>query len=106
MSMKSRGFCLFIVCAMLWSCAAKTLRPGADEEPRITTTAISPSKPSALRNAISPAENAHPGQSGVKLVMHGEEALKILIGMIQSAEHTVDLQYYLIEDDDADRLLL
>jgi len=46
------------------------------------------------------------GLSGFRLLMTGDEALASLIALTDRAERTLDLQYYLIHEDDSARLLL
>jgi phosphatidylserine/phosphatidylglycerophosphate/cardiolipin synthase-like enzyme len=53
-------------------------------------------------------EHAEPDRnlSGIRLLTSGDEALASLIGLADRAERTLDLQYYLIHQDDSARLLL
>ena len=53
-------------------------------------------------------ELAHggPNLSGVRLLSSGDEALASLIALADRAERTLDIQYYLIHQDDSSRLLL
>src|SRR5580692_8962217 len=44
--------------------------------------------------------------SGIRLLSSGEEALAALIALADHAERTLDIQYYIIHDDDSSRLLL
>ena len=44
--------------------------------------------------------------SGVRLLTSGDEALASLITLADRAERTLDIQYYLIHEDDSSRLLL
>jgi putative cardiolipin synthase len=44
--------------------------------------------------------------SGIRLLTSGDEALASLIGLADRAERTLDIQYYLIHQDDSSRLLL
>lgn len=52
------------------------------------------------------AEQTNKTLSGVRLLTSGEEALADLITLADHAERTLDVQYYLIEEDDSARLLL
>jgi cardiolipin synthase C len=53
-------------------------------------------------------EDAHRGRhlSGIRLLASGDEALASLIALADRAERTLDIQYYLIHQDDSARLLL
>lgn len=44
--------------------------------------------------------------SGIRLLTSGDEALESLIALTDRAERTLDLQYYLIHQDESSRLLL
>src|ERR1700728_927788 len=55
---------------------------------------------------IVAAEEAGRNLSGIRLLTSGEEALADLIALADHAERTLDIQYYIIEQDDSARLLL
>ena len=44
--------------------------------------------------------------SGIRLLISGDEALASLIALADRAERTLDIQYYIIHEDDSARLLL
>ena len=44
--------------------------------------------------------------SGIQLLTSGDEALASLVALADRAERTLDIQYYLIREDDSSRLLL
>jgi cardiolipin synthase C len=52
------------------------------------------------------AEEINKNLSGIHLLTSGEEALADLIALADHAERTLDIQYYLIEEDESARLLL
>ncbi|HEX4242156.1 MAG TPA: phospholipase D family protein [Steroidobacteraceae bacterium] len=52
------------------------------------------------------AEETNKNLSGVHLVASGEEALADLIGLADHADRTLDVQYYIFEQDDSARILL
>src|SRR6202795_4190990 len=52
------------------------------------------------------AEQAGRNLSGVRLLTSGEEALADLIALADHAERTLDIQYYIIHEDDSARILL
>jgi len=58
-----------------------------------------------LGAVVEHAEDGRP-LSGFRLLTSGDEALASLIALADRAEHTLDLQYYLIHEDDSARLLL
>src|ERR1700679_2320463 len=52
------------------------------------------------------AEQGNKNLSGIRLLTSGEEALADLIALADHAERTLDIQYYIIHQDDSARILL
>jgi phosphatidylserine/phosphatidylglycerophosphate/cardiolipin synthase-like enzyme len=52
------------------------------------------------------AEESNKNLSGIHLLTSGEEALADLIALADHAERTLDIQYYIIHQDDSARILL
>jgi phosphatidylserine/phosphatidylglycerophosphate/cardiolipin synthase-like enzyme len=52
------------------------------------------------------AEETNKNLSGVRLLASGEEALADLIALADHAERTLDIQYYIFEQDESARILL
>jgi phosphatidylserine/phosphatidylglycerophosphate/cardiolipin synthase-like enzyme len=52
------------------------------------------------------AEQPNKNLSGIRLLSSGEEALTDLIALADHAERTLDIQYYIIHQDDSARILL
>ena len=52
------------------------------------------------------AEESNKNLSGIRLLTSGEEALADLIALADHAERTLDIQYYIIQQDDSARILL
>src|SRR5579863_4050381 len=55
---------------------------------------------------IVAAEDAGENLSGIRLLTSGEEALADFIALADRAERTLDIQYYIIQQDDSARILL
>jgi putative cardiolipin synthase len=55
---------------------------------------------------IVAAEQTAENLSGIRLLTSGEEALADLIALADHAERTLDIQYYIIHQDDSARILL
>jgi cardiolipin synthase C len=55
---------------------------------------------------IAAAEEPSKNLSGVRLLSSGEEAFASLIALADHAERTLDIQYYIIHEDDSTRTLL
>ncbi len=52
-----------------------------------------------LSRAVEDLGNPHDGRSGVRRIGNGEEALAARLALAQSAERTIDAQYYLLHND-------
>jgi putative cardiolipin synthase len=52
------------------------------------------------------AEEGNKNLSGIRLLTSGEEALADLVALADHAERTLDIQYYIIDQDDSARILL
>lgn len=71
------------------------------------TRSVALENPAGTRLGSLVAANAVPGElSGIRLLASGGEALQSLIALADHAERTLDIQYYIIEQDDSSRLLL
>src|SRR5216683_1904564 len=55
---------------------------------------------------IVAAEEGGKNLSGIRLLTSGEEALADLVALADHAERTLDIQYYIIRQDDSARILL
>src|ERR1700675_4715473 len=55
---------------------------------------------------IVAGDEAGKNLSGIRLLSSGDEALATLIALADHAERTLDIQYYIIHDDDSSRILL
>jgi putative cardiolipin synthase len=55
---------------------------------------------------IVAADSAGKDLSGIRLIASGEEALASLIALADHAQKTLDIQYYIIHEDDSTRTLL
>jgi phosphatidylserine/phosphatidylglycerophosphate/cardiolipin synthase-like enzyme len=73
-------------------------------EKSLTTALPNPAATSLGR--IVAADETGKNLSGIRLLTSGEEALGDLIALADHAERTLDIQYYIIHEDDSARLLL
>jgi len=86
--------------ASLWSAGRfAKLRRGAD------SSVIPPGQGGALDDLLTPFEDAHPGSSGVALVDDPVQALAVRRAMAQLASRSLDLLYYIWDDDLSGRIL-
>ena len=59
-----------------------------------------------LAQVVDPAVAAHPGKSGYRLLDLGEDAFEARLALIESAEKTLDAQYYVWSSDATGTVLL
>ena len=88
-------------CLLLVSCA--TTIPTDYERP-VSTSLADPAE-TELGRFFEPEIAAHPGDSGVLLVPTGEWGFRARAGLSNQAEKTIDVQYYIWEDDASGRVL-
>jgi cardiolipin synthase C len=74
--------------------------------PRETTQALPQTTPTALGAALAAPEAAHPGQSGFRLLATGTDSLQMRIALARAATKTLDMQYYIANEDTTGKLLL
>ncbi len=98
----TRLLCLLLLTAGLAGCA--NLPPNAE---RTESTMLSRSESSATRlgRAVRPLASAHPERSGVLSLPGGRESLAARIVLLDAAERSLDIQYYLWRDDVSGRLM-
>jgi phosphatidylserine/phosphatidylglycerophosphate/cardiolipin synthase-like enzyme len=68
--------------------------------------ALPPTKATVLGNLVQQGEDGNPRSSGIRLLSSGEEAFDSLVALADHAERTLDIQYYIIRQDDSARTLL
>jgi putative cardiolipin synthase len=99
----TRVFALFISAILLSACAT---RPPATAFERPVTRALPITDATPLAGALAAPEAAHRGQSGFRVLADGTEALQMRIALARSATKTLDMQYYIAEEDTTGKLLL
>lgn len=70
------------------------------------TYSIPHSEPSRLKKALAPQVKAHEKQSGFHFLKTGKEAFNERIALVQAAQKTLDLQYYIVEADLTGKFIL
>ncbi len=88
---------------MLAACAS---RPPASSFERPVSHALPATAETPLYTALAPLEAAHPDQSAVRLLPSGTDALQARIALARAATKTLDMQYYIAEEDNTGKLLL
>jgi cardiolipin synthase C len=80
-------------------------RPPSDAG-RVRTHALTADTVTPLSAAVTAASSAHAGEDGFRLLSDGVEALQMRIALARAATRTLDLQYYIAEEDKTGKLLL
>jgi putative cardiolipin synthase len=94
-------FFLILVISVLSGCASLPLN-----YPRTSTTALSQPEETSLWRRIQPQLDSHQGESGFYLLPSGIDAFVARILLIDAAERTLDLQYYIFHGDITPKLVV
>ena len=96
------GSLFVLIAAVLTGCAS--LPPGSDF-PRIASSALAHPEETRLGRQFDSAGSEHNGNSGFRIIPVGADGFLIRMQMINAAERTIDLQYFIFHGDDTGRLL-
>jgi putative cardiolipin synthase len=91
-----------LLATLLVGCS--TLPPGSDF-PKMTSTALAHPEETSLGGKLAEASREHGGASGFRIVTVGVDGFLIRAQMIDAAERTLDLQYFIFRGDETGRLL-
>jgi putative cardiolipin synthase len=100
--MKLRAFWVVLLTALLVGCS--TLPPGSDF-PRTVSVAFAQPESTDLGQKIAGAAREHAGLSGFRLLSAGVDGFLARAQMINAAQRSLDLQYFILRGDDTGRLL-
>jgi cardiolipin synthase C len=101
--------CCLVELAKPLLAAAILMISGCASLPRHVQKAPSEALPQQERTSLGKIvadEQTGNNFSGIRLLSSGEEALASLIALADHAERTLDIQYYIIHEDDSSRILL
>jgi putative cardiolipin synthase len=88
--------------AIFGGCA--TLPPGSDF-PKVTSSALAQPDKTRLGSQFENKGRQHAGNSGFRIIPVGADGFILRMQMINAAERTLDLQYYIFRGDQTGRLL-
>lgn len=91
--------------ALLWALALTGCASLPPPQPRAPEAAFASPQSTSLGRLAAAAAPA-PDVSGFRLLISGEDAFGALAALIDRAEHSLDLQYYLIRSDPSSRALM
>ncbi|MGO9446904.1 MAG: phospholipase D family protein [Thiobacillaceae bacterium] len=91
-----------LMVAVLGGCAAV---PPGSSFPRLASSALAHPEETRLGRQFEDAARDHKGNSGFRIIPVGANGFLIRMQMINAAERTLDLQYFILSGDDTGRLL-
>jgi len=97
-----RSALAILTAVVLGACA--TLPPGA-AFPKIASVALPHPQDTRLGGQFEAAANEHGGNSAFRIITVGVDGFLTRVQMIDAAERTLDLQYYIFRGDETGRLL-
>jgi cardiolipin synthase C len=96
---------LSIASLVLLSVAGCASLPPTANQSKTVTKALDPSLDSRLGNAFEPMAKSHGSDSGFRMVSAGIEGLTARVEMIDAAQRSLDLQYYIFRADESGNLV-
>lgn len=100
--MNSRLVFLILIFALLAGCA--TLPPGSDY-PKTISSALAQPEQTRFGRQFADAAREHGGNSGFRMLAVGVDGFLTRVQMINAAEGTLDLQYFIFRADETGQLL-
>ena len=94
---------MLLLTALVAACAT---RPPATALDRPPSHALPATETTPLETALAPLARQHPDESGVRLLPTGTDALQARIALARAATKTLDMQYYIANEDTTGKLLL
>jgi putative cardiolipin synthase len=94
----------FLLLLVVFVSGCATLPPGSDF-PKTPSSALAKPAETRLGRQFDSAARGHDGHSGYRLISAGVDGLTARAEMIDAAERTLDLQYYIFRADKTGRLL-
>ena len=94
---------LFVATLLFAGCA--TLPLGLEVQ-KTESTALAQPETTTLGKRFAARAKEHPGMSGFRLLTDGAESFALRMQIAQRAEKTLDVQYFILQQDDTGQLLL
>jgi len=99
-----RIFFSLVVLSITLLAGCGTLPPGSDF-PRTTSSALAHPEETRLGRQFATEAHQHHDHSGFRIIPVGADGFLVRMQMINAAERTLDLQYFIFRGDDTGRLL-
>ena len=100
---RMRAVAAWAIALVVAACA--TLPPTLDA-PKSASTALANPETTTLGKRLEARSREHPGQSGFRLLVDGTNSFVLRQEIAAKAERTLDVQYFLLQQDDTGKLLL
>src|ERR1019366_380965 len=100
--MNLRVAILILIAGLLSGCA--TLPPGSDY-PKTPSVALAQPEQTSFGRQFADAAREHDGNSGFRMLAVGVDGFLTRVQMINTAERTLDLQYFIFRADETGQLL-
>lgn len=100
-----RAIAVTLTAIALFAAGCATLPPGMDA-PKEASTALERPETTALGKRFEAQAKKHPGLSGFRLLVDGTQSFMLRQQIAARAERTLDVQYFLLQQDDTGKLLL
>lgn len=95
-----------LIAAVLLVIALLSRKSLPDNSNRTVSRNMPPNAEGRLAQHLVPQIEAHPGLSGIYPLRDGRDAFLMRLALVESAQYTLDVQYYIWHDDISGRLLL
>jgi putative cardiolipin synthase len=106
MDVRKISFCAGFPAVLFLACSVAGCGPDRPEETDMPeVTAFAEHQPTAIGARLAELTAKHPGESGFAIIRYGQPALAARIAMADLAEQSLDVQYYIWEDDPTGRIL-
>jgi putative cardiolipin synthase len=100
LGLRTVGLCLTLAGLLLGGCASVP-----KDYPRTQSAALKDYQSTAIGKYVAKAAARHPGESGFAIIRTGRNAFTDRVALAELAQKTLDLQYYIWEQDATGRLL-
>src|SRR5438045_215614 len=94
---------LLLAATLFAGCAS--LPPGIDA-PKVESFALAQPQATTLGKRVDARAKEHPGLSGFRLLLDGAESFALRVRIAEKAERTLDVQYFVLQQDDTGQLVL
>src|SRR6185436_1950915 len=103
--LRCRFLTALALAATLLVTGCATMPPGLDA-PKTESSALAQPETTTLGKRFGASAKEHPGMSGFRLLVDGADSFSVRMQIAEKAEKTLDVQYFVLQQDDTGQLLL